>query len=648
MCGIAGAVFWDGPRAGVYPDAVIRRMTSALEHRGPDGEGAVRCVTPGQSHGAGRPLVMLGHRRLSIIDLSPRAAQPMASGRTPSWLTYNGEVYNYKALQRELKDLGRTFHSDSDTEVVLQGYEQWGARVVDRLHGMFALGIWDGRTQELLLARDRLGIKPLYTFRTADALLFASEIRSLLASGMVPRRLDQIALDQFLAYQTVPQPRTLVEGVRLVAPGHFVLARGGGQIEERCFWDLIDAAAPDAERASPAEIRARIGELLRESAALHLVSDVPVGTFLSGGIDSSALVALVRSAGVTPRTFSVTFPGTSYDEGPGARAVATAFGAEHTDIPMTESDLLAQLPEALACVDHPSGDGINSFTVSRAVREAGVKVALSGLGGDELFGGYPSFRRMERLDGFAGAWRWTPSFARKTAASAIRAIGSSSVAAAKAAALLESGGTLPEMFPIMRQLFSREQRTALLGSSTVRASAALGDPYVQLLQSAVLRRPDIGVQTFVSYAEARTYMHDVLLRDTDQMSMAHGLEVRVPLLDHRLVEYVMSLPDSVKRSNGFPKRLLVESLGTALPEHVTGQPKRGFVFPFDPWMRGSLRPLCEHHLGSSGLAGRGVFDPTAIQSIWQSFLGGESRVTWSRPWALVALNAWLERTGVTA
>jgi asparagine synthase (glutamine-hydrolysing) len=514
---------------------------------------------------------------------------------------------------------------------------------------MFALAIWDGPRRQLLLARDRAGIKPLYIYRVQGGLLFASEVRALLSTGLVPRRLDLVAVDEFLAYQTVPTPRTLVQDLQMLEPGHSMIARGSsGGLVARPYWDLLDDASVAARTASPTDAATEVGRLLADSARLHMVSDVPVGIFLSGGIDSSAIVALTRQAGLTPLTFSVVMPGTPHDETTFAATIAREFQAEHTEVALVERDFSDRLPHALASVDHPSGDGLNTFVISQAVRRAGFKVALSGLGGDEFFGGYPSFVRLGRFAKYAAAWKHSPASFRYAAAAAVRAIGRSSVASTKAAAVLESDGRLPHTFPVLRQLFSPDQRRALLGETAVRAVDAGGDPYVALLNRAVERSGSIGLMSLISYAEARTYMHDVLLRDADQMSMAHGLEIRVPLLDHRLIEYLMGLPDAIKLPGRVPKRLLVESLGAALPAKCTERPKQGFVLPFDLWMKGALRGFCEHHLGPRGLAGRGLVRPVAVRSLWQAYLAGRRTTSWSRPWALIALNSWIEQNGMAA
>ena len=642
MCGIAGAAFWDATSSPVEQDAIVGRMIDRLAHRGPDGRGLVRCTASDGTRGA---QAVFAHTRLSIIDLSARANQPMTIASRPTWVTYNGEIYNFAEVRRTLQSAGRVFQSASDTEVLLQGYDHWGPAVVDQLRGMFAFAIWDEARRELLLGRDRLGVKPLYFYRDDRCLLFASEIRALLASGLIERRLDPIALDQYLAYQSVPSPRTLVRGVRMLGPGRIAVARGADQFVEREYWDLIANATPDPRSANRRDVVAHVHELLAESVRLHLVSDVPVGVFLSGGVDSAAIASLMRQAGATPRTFTIACPGTSFDEGPQARTVARAFETNHTEITLDPKDVCRDLPLALDNVDHPSGDGLNTFLVSRAVRDAGIKVALSGLGGDEFFGGYPSFRRLGRLAPYARLWGASPRGVRSAAAAAVRTLGAKSVSSAKAAALLETDGGLPQMFPVMRQMFSATEREALLGPDFVPPGDGRRDPYVALLEDAEARRGPLGTLSLVSFAEARTYMHDVLLRDTDQMSMRHGLEVRVPLLDHRLVEYLMGLADDVREGGPTPKPLLIQGVGQSLPA-VCLQPKRGFVLPFAEWMRGPLRDYCDARMLGS-LAARGVMNAKALASLWQSFLSGERRTSWSRPWTLVALDAWLEETGVS-
>ncbi len=513
---------------------------------------------------------------------------------------------------------------------------------------MFAFALWDGQTETLLIARDRIGIKPVYIYRDAGGLLFASEVRALLASRRVPRKLDRAQLRNYLRHQTAPAPATLVEGVRCLRPGHILRVKPGERtVTEHAYWDMLDDASTEAQDVTPAKARTHVRELLVESTALHLISDVPVGIFLSGGIDSSAIVALAREAGTTPHTFSVTLPGSAHDEAVYARDVAMRLGAIHTEIPLTEADFRRQLPDALSAVDHPSGDGLNTYVVAGAVRRAGIKVALSGLGGDELFGGYPSFSRLARLSRYSGIWKRSPLAVRRAAGALTRMTGRGAIGANRIAAVLETDGSVEQVFPLLRQLFTPAQVDALLEGDPSTANAA-PDPYAELLHDAARRDRAATPMDLVSFGEARTYMHDVLLRDTDQMTMAHGLEARVPLLDHRLIEWVMGLPENVKAPGPVQKRLLVESLGDLLPAGIADRPKQGFVLPFDRWMRGDLQAFSRHHLGDDGLVGRGLLRREATEAMWTSFANDDGRTNWARPWTLIALNSWLELNGIEA
>jgi asparagine synthase (glutamine-hydrolysing) len=645
MCGIAGILaYQDGPdissaeRAAAL-NAPLALMVESLLHRGPDDSGVQ--VFPAAAVG-----VALGHTRLSIIDLSPAGHQPMRDPRTGNWITFNGEIYNFRDVRQRLDSDSNGWRSESDTEVILRAYERWGRDCLKYLRGMFVFAIWDQARQELFIARDRLGIKPLYYFKGEGRFLFGSEVRALLASNLVPRELDAVALWEYLGYQSVPAPRTLIENVHALKPGCWMTVDAEGRVSEESYWDLLGNASTEARVVTVGESRRRVRELLEESIALHLVSDVPVGAFLSGGIDSSAIVALVREAGQQPRTFSVVFDESAYDENVYARKIASRFQTEHTEVHLTDEALLDQLPSALGAMDQPTGDGINSYVVSRAVRSTGIKVALSGLGGDEFFAGYPSFKRLRHMMKYMRYWQSAPVGLRRLAASAIKTLGGSSIQAGKAASMIGGNGQLSSVFPITRQVLSVENRRSLMLGSWPDAITGMADPYVELLEAKYREEAEAELLSLISYAEGRTYMHDVLLRDTDQMSMAHALEVRVPLLDHKLVEYLMGLPDACKVSNGTPKRLLVESLGSLLLSEISNRPKRGFTLPFEPWMRGGLRSFCEERLSPERIGRRAFFRPERVRELWQAFLGGRSNVSWSRLWILVVLEDWLERNGV--
>lgn len=638
MCGIAGVVTFDSSETAPAARAVTA-MLPALEHRGPDGEG--RWHSPTSSGSA----VALGHRRLAIIDLSDGGRQPMVRGGAA--VTYNGEIYNFRALRDRLRGSGASFTTESDTEVLLAAYEHWGASAVDHVDGMFAFGLWDSVQDRLLLARDRFGIKPLYYHRGPRHFVFASELGALLASGLVPPELDVESLWHYLGYQTAPTPATLLQGVRMLEPGHLMEVRGDGRITGRRYWSLLQAGGGEhSATVSAATAAATVGTLLREAVESHMVSDVPVGVFLSGGIDSGAVVSVLNSIGVRPRTFTVGLADDERaDESTEARRVAEVFGTDHTEIRLRAVDLVEMLPDALAAVDHPSGDGVNTFIVSKAVRDQGLKVALSGLGGDEIFGGYPSFRRLQRLWPAARRWNHSPIALRKAAAAVLRRSGGGRVATDKAAAVLETDGTLAQMWPVTRQLFSVRDRVQMLAARQAEPGIP-ADAYTPLLERAYEEAPEAGLWARISYAESRGYMHDVLLRDADQMSMAHGLEVRVPLLDHRLAAYVVALPDALKSDGRAPKSLLVNSLPRPFPADLGRRPKRGFALPFDAWMRGALQSYCDGQLGDKGLDGRGLLKPGEATRLWSRFNQRAHGVTWSRVWALVALNAWLERHDV--
>lgn len=635
MCGIAG-IFCTGPET-FDPERHLRSMQRALRHRGPNDEGIF--LTPD------RELCLL-HTRLSIIDLSPAGHQPMSIHGGRFWIVFNGEIYNFRELRQDLEREGESFSSHSDTEIILRLYVRYGANCLQYLRGMFAFALWDSQERKLFIARDRLGIKPLYFYMGGGKLIFASEVRAILASELVPRQVDPAALNEYLAYQSIPSPRTLIKGVKALPPGTWMKIDTYGAIEEHKYWDLLGDTSIEPRGASKPAILRRVRALLRESTELHLISDVPLGVFLSGGIDSSAVVALISELGYTPRTFSVIFAESNYDESVYARQVATRFQTEHTEIRLTESMMLDQLPDTLAAMDQPTGDGINTYVVAQAVKNAGITVALSGLGGDEFFVGYPSFLRLEKAMKYLRPLRYLPNSARHAAAQFVELAGGKSIQAAKAAAIIGGDGSLAAMYPVARQVLSPSQRRTLLAGQWKQFNEESRDPYVDLLQVAFNRTPEAELFARISYAEGRTYMHDVLLRDTDQMSMAHALEVRVPLLDHKLVEYLMGVPDAYKRPNGTPKPLLVASLGDLLPHEVIHRPKQGFTLPFAKWMQGDLRRFCEDQLGPERVKSRGIFDASEITRMWKSFIDGSQEVSWSRLWVLVALEEWLERNQV--
>ncbi len=605
MCSISG-VF--GTQQ-ISADVVVR-MNRAQRHRGPDDEGIAN-LGP----------VALGNTRLAIIDTSAAGHQPMQDPVTGNWITYNGETYNFKELRDEI---GGEWISNTDTEVVIRGYGKWGIGVFRRLRGMFALALWDNQKRQLLLARDPLGIKPLYYYSTKDQLVFASELRALLASKLVSPRLSRAGVDSYLAYGSIQAPLTIVEGIKQLLPGHYLQVSADDLRE-------VEFAVREREevRGDRDDAVARLRAELEESVRLHLVSDVPLGVFLSGGMDSSALVALISQTRQRPQTFSVVFDEPRFSEAPFSRAVAERFQTDHREIRLTEDQLIEMLPAAIAALDQPTMDGINTFVVSKAVKSAGITVALSGLGGDELFAGYPSFKRAVRLASMSQASKRV-----LRAASGIGRIAvNGSVQRQKFWQLANSEGTAADVYRISRQLFSTATVSQITGHESINCRGVA--PWPPQFADTV---------NAISRLELSGYMTNTLLRDTDAMSMAHSLEVRVPFVDVKVVDYVLSLPGDWKLRNGYPKPLLADALGDLLPREFLARPKMGFTLPFEKWLQQNLR-----HEVSSVLENAGpILNSEAVKKVWRDFLEKPRAVGWSRPWSLYVLAKWCEINGVTS
>lgn len=614
MCGIAGIARLDGTLAPGDGDAV-RRMLEAQGHRGPDGSGL---------HRAGR--AVLGHRRLAIIDLSAAAAQPMANEDGTIWLTYNGELYNHAELRDELVALGHRFRSRGDSEVLLHGYEAWGIPgLLGRLEGMFGFALYDAPRARLVLARDRLGIKPLYYAVARDGtwVAFASEVRALGRSGLVARDPDPDALLGFLALGSVPAPSTMLRPVRCLRPGHYLVAGRGG-LSERRYWELPGPAAAPVTGDPVRDLRERLPRVV----ARHLVSDVPVGLFLSGGVDSAALAALARPLAPDGlHTLTVTFAEGELDEGPLARRVAAAFGTEHHEVPVTAEDFLQEVPAFFEAMDQPTHDGVNTYFVARAARKAGLTVVLSGVGGDEVFWGYPQHRRLR-----GGPLGWLPALPPP-----IRILG---------AAAAEVAGTLGGREPWQRLGYLRQSAAperlylALRGFFAPAQIARLLDAERKEIDGRIAglvagggtdgagaERPDLA---FDRYQFGR-YLHDQLLRDTDVFGMAHAVEVRVPYLDHGVVERVAAVPASDRLERGLNKPLLCRAVEDPLVLELGRCRKRGFTFPMARWMQAHADRLEEIALGAGPLARE------PVRALWRGFRAG--RLHWSRAWALTVLGA---------
>ncbi|HEX8088883.1 MAG TPA: asparagine synthase (glutamine-hydrolyzing) [Blastocatellia bacterium] len=631
MCGIVGII---GDRIQDI-EARVARMSDAIAHRGPDDAGVE--VWPGQA--------AFAHRRLSIIDLSEAGRQPMTTSDGRYSISLNGEIYNYRALKKGLAEEGVEFRSGTDTEVLLCLYKKLGPQCLHLLRGMFAFAIRDGRTGEVFAARDRLGIKPFYYFRGKSLFVFSSEVRALLASGLVPRLLDEVSLSSYLSFGAVQEPRTMIQNVRTLPPAHYIIIGAKGEVKEQArYWDLPAVAARVDGAVAVAETRSR----LEESIKLHLLADVPLGAFLSSGVDSSSIVALMSEhAGGRVNTFTVCFEERQFDERELAARVAKKWGTCHTEIMLSESEMLASLPEAVAGMDQPTIDAINTWVISRATKQAGITVALSGLGGDEIFGGYPSFARAARMRRYGAPMGWLNHAARRKVAAMATKVMSDSLQTQKVASAIYAGCDLLSSYAIMRGLFSKDSRSRLMGLEAV-AGAGDGGGYDIPEETMALIRNGGGEEDVFNQIcryELSLYMANMLLRDTDVMSMASALEVRVPLLDHELVEWVYSLPGSVKAGRR-PKQLLIDALGPDLPAEVTGRKKMGFALPFERWVHTSLRPFVSDALSDRAAVLRAGLNPEAVMCMVENFDSGSRSTSWSRVWGLAVLVDWCRRHDV--
>jgi asparagine synthase (glutamine-hydrolysing) len=648
MCGIAGIV-------GLLTDAnraALARMSAAQAHRGPDGTGTWES-TPDEG-GWG---VMFAQRRLAILDLSALGSQPMIDPHGDV-LTYNGEIYNYVELRERLAAHGETVQSSGDTAPMLRTLARHGPAGVAVLRGMFAFAHWDPRLRRLLFARDPLGIKPLYLLRNPDprgtwSLAFASEVRSLLASGLLATpRLDPQAVASVVWNGFVAGPNTAVHGIETLWPGEYLLCDARGrELERQLYWRM-----PADEHHRTAATEDELAETLRDTVRLHLASDVPLGVFLSGGIDSSCVAHLARQTSATPvHTFTLAFEEEAFNEGLFSRRIAQAIGTEHRELVLTERQFVEDLDHALDSLDQPSFDGLNTYYMARAVRDAGIKVALVGSGGDELFGGYTSFRDLPPLMRWARRLSWLPGGVKLGAARAVSRLLARRGAGfapqtrwSKLPDMIAAGDDLASLYQLAYALFLPATQRELL-SPAVQAAlgpARQGLPPAQLARlQDELRRDD--PRTAVSGLEQRLFLGERLLRDSDAASMASSIEMRLPLVDQALLEAVNRVPPAQRyepvRSKALLRRIGLRGLDPALFD----RPKSGFVLPYDRWLRQRLGERIDAMLEDPMLVAAAGLHPPTVSRLWRAFREGAPGLYWSRVWALFAHVRWCHKHGVS-
>jgi len=643
MCGIAGMVDW---RAATPADAlrsIAEAMIETVRHRGPDA-GEVWVEAEGG--------VALGQRRLAIIDLSPGGAQPMHSADRRFVITFNGEIYNYRDIRGELQAAGHSMRSDSDTEVLLEACALWGVEAaIERAIGMFAFALWDRKTRSLILARDRLGIKPLYYAATPERVLFASQLKAFRPTPHWKPTIDADAVVGYLRHAYIAQPRTIYREAEKLAPGHILTLREGSTPSPKCFWDLRGIAIAGQRRNDPApdaqEATDRLDGLLRDSVKLRMIADVPLGAFLSGGIDSSTVVALMQAQSTRPvKTFSIGFHEGGYDEAHCAKQVAAHLGTDHTEFYVEPRHALEVIPHLADWFDEPFADPsqIPTYLVSELTRKH-VTVALSGDGGDELFAGYNRYVWAERL---ARAVNLVPRPLRGASATALRALAPQTwnrlfafVPASWRPALpgdkLHKITTLldnPQPDAIYRRLVSQWERPDEIAAIGQEPRGPLWDPTI------AQDFPDLVPR--MQFLDMITYLPDDILTKVDRATMAVGLEGRVPLLDHRVVAYSWSLPLEFKLRGGRSKWLLRQVLDRYVPRPLIDRPKMGFGVPIDAWLRGPLREWAESLLTPARLASDGFVRVEPVRRAWQEHLDGSRN--WQYPlWTVLMLQAWRAR-----
>jgi asparagine synthase (glutamine-hydrolysing) len=631
MCGIAGALAFRGDFAA--DAATVSRMADTVRHRGPDDAGAVALTGD---------RVALAHRRLSIIDLSAAGHQPMANEDESVWITYNGEVYNHAALREALEAAGHRYRSQTDTETIIHLYEEEGPACVERLEGMFAFAIWDARLRRLVLARDRLGVKPVYYARLDGGFVFGSEAKVLLEHPATPRDLDDDAFGDYLTFGFTPPPATLFRGVSKLGPGERMVVTADGSVTTDTWWDPMPP--PDvAERASAMsedEMVAEVRRLLRESVGKRMMSDVPFGVFLSGGLDSSTNVALMAELSEAPvRTYSTAPRGHArYDELGYARIVADRFATEHHEVLVEEEAMRDFLPEMLFHQDEPLSDwtAIPQHFVTRLARDTGTIVVQVGEGADELFHGYQGYVDHRRF--VVPIQRWVPRPVRRAlGAAAVRATTRMGRGVRHGEALYDAGrsripywgGGLCFRGPLKERVLAAPHRDALRTVEGIWDEAGAGGGSPDLFQS-------------MSYLELRQRLPELLLQRLDRIAMASSVEGREPFLDHHLVEFVMALPPDMKYRDGGGKHVLRASMAGALPQEVLDRPKQGFGSPMEEWLRGDFGRHARQAVRDSALHDRGLLDYEVVDGLFAAHAAG--RGDWSKHlWNLYCASRWYDR-----
>ncbi|MCO6439699.1 MAG: asparagine synthase (glutamine-hydrolyzing) [Nitrococcus mobilis] len=644
MCGFAGYWHKDGKTEAAFAE----RMVMQLEHRGPDDVGTCLDKSVG---------LALAHRRLSIIDISPAGHQPMTSPCGRFTLAYNGEIYNHLNLRAELERENGHFNwrGHSDTETLLAALRYWGITgTLGRANGMFAFAVWDRSERQLYLVRDRMGEKPLYYGRSGAAFLFASELKALTVHPQWQGTVDRNALTLYLRHNYIPAPWSIYQGIRKLPPAHFVvIGNGGADIgEPQCYWNLAAVAeagvAASVDAGDSHMLADELDELLRDAVGRRMAADVPLGAFLSGGYDSTTVVAQMQAQSARPvKTFTIGFYETGYNEAKHAKAVAEHLGTEHTELYVTPAEAMVVIPELPTIWDEPFSDSsqIPTYLVSQLARQQ-VTVSLSGDGGDELFCGYNRYvlghRVWRRLSHLPAGLRKTLSFilARTPAGQLERVMG----LLPRRLQVSRLGDRLPKLAEVLGHQNGEAFYQSLVSHWKSPAEIVIGSREPETLLGNTARHPNLpGLRERMMYLDAMTYLPDDILTKVDRASMAVSLEARVPLLDHRVVEFAWRVPTALKYRGGQGKWLLREVLYRYVPRELMDRPKMGFGVPIEHWLRGPLREWAEDLLGEKRLREEGFFNPAPIRRMWAEHVSGRRRWHYYL-WDVLMFQAWLEYT----
>ena len=617
MCGINGVFNY---QLNHDVEIKVKSMNDLTLHRGPDFSAIYK-----------DDKVCLGHNRLSIIDLDYKSNQPFISNNKNVILSYNGEIYNFLELKEELYK-NYKFKTKSDTELIVAAYQTWGIKMLEKFNGMFSFALWDKKNQEFYLCRDRLGIKPLYYIEENESIIFSSSLKAIKLFNDQQLSINKDDIIDFLSYGTVHSPNTFIDEIKSIPRASFLKASNEETIIKE-YWNFFDYHNFNYNNEEPHK---KIKNLILDSVNKRMMSDVPYGVFLSGGIDSSVLVAAASKVSTqNVNTFSIVFKDKIFDERKYSKVISNMYKTNHNEIEIHPDDLLNQIEKPFKFMDHPSVDGINTYFISKAVHKYGFKMALSGAGSDELFSGYPVFKNTFELNNKKWLYSFPPQL-RKLASKFISNINpnehSKKVGEILNLKLLE----LPYYYPVFRKIFTDiDLKNILSKDLNLRPSYPFQWGIKEL--SFKERGDKLSFLNKVSSLEIETYLQNVLLRDADQMGMANSLEIRVPFLDHKLVEYVLSLSDTLKYPE-YPKKLLVDSIRGWIPEEISKRKKMGFVFPWEKWIKNELQNFCSESI--KNLESIHFLNFRKVELLWNNFLKGKSQVHWQQIWTLVVIGKW--------